>query len=191
MEEDGRPARHSPPGWALVEILISLVLAAFFVALLVQAVKSVHCRVADCDRAARLRQTLAAAVFLLSRDLRMTGCNPSGAPPPLVLDLEDIVEQGDRLTIRMDKRGPGAHSGPDGDMEDPDERIQFYGDFRNGVLRRNGQPIALGLERNAGGEPLFLVRSTGGARMLETTITLAEGDRRASLSACVQFRNPW
>ena len=191
MEKARRGAARGWGGWVLPEILVSLVLVLFFTAALVQAVTSMHRCLLAWDRGVRMRQVLAGGLFCMTRDLRMSGCNPRGAALPRVFDLEGAGGEGNRLTIRMDRRGREPGTWPDGDMEDADEEITYHCDFEKGVLRRNGQPMALGLRRNPDGRPLFRVRESGRFRLLETAITLAEAGESVCLSAQVQIRNPF
>ena len=78
MLDTDRPNASSPNGFALVELLTVLVLAGFFSSVLLQTTLCLQRCLGHWETSARMRQTLSAALFQMSRDFRVTGCNPIG-----------------------------------------------------------------------------------------------------------------
>ena len=179
MPKTDRPNATSPNGWALVELLTVLVLTGFFSAALLQTTLCLQRCLAHWDTSARMRQTLSAALFQMSRDFRVTGCNPLGeAPSEGVAVLVGEGGEPEEVRIRMDKRGAKTGSPPDGDMEDPDEFIVYQWDDEHQVLRRNHQPVAAQIVENPWGGPVFHLQedsSRGLLRMSVTTRTHSPG----------------
>ena len=68
MPYTDRPKASSPNGFALVELLTVLVLTGFFSSVLLQTTLCIQRCLAHWETSARMRQTLSAALFLMSRD---------------------------------------------------------------------------------------------------------------------------
>ena len=56
-------------------------------------------------------------------------------------------------------------------MGDPDEVLTIVFDEDTGVLRRNGQPMAMNVIGNPGGEPIFAIDSGPGAQVVVVTLS--------------------
>jgi len=177
-------------GFSLVELLIVLTLTSFFVGSLVQALICFEQSISHFDHSLRRQQSLSAALFFMSRDIRMAGSNPMAERR--FSPLEVIPEQEDRsigIDLYMDKRGASARSKPDGDSEDPDEQIFFFLEKPTETLRRNGQPMALGIRENPGENPLFTLETEGPMGLVHIWLTMGEGENDFSLSTAVYVRN--
>lgn len=186
-----RCAASSPNGFALVELLTALVLAGFFFSVLLQTTLCLQRCLAHWETSARMRQTLSAALFQMSRDFRVTGCNPIGdAASEEMAILQDGGTAPDQVHIRMDKRGSETGSPPDGDMEDPDEFIVYQWDDEHQVLRRNRQPVAGRIVQNPQGEPLFRLLKDSSRGLLRMSVTTRTPEGSLSLSSAVCIRNP-
>jgi len=188
VEGQKRNPRH---GWALVELLTVLVLTGFFSSVLLQTTLSLQRCLAHWETSARMRRTLSAALFRVSMDLRVTGCNPSGeaaSEGTAILQAGGTVPE--QLHIRMDKRGSKPGSPPDGDMEDPDEFIVYQWDDKHQVLRRNYQPVAGQIVPNLGGIPLFRLQKDSSRGLLRMFVTTLTPEGSMSLSSAVCIRNP-
>ena len=185
-----RPS-SSPSGFALVELLTALVLTGFFSSVLLQTTVALQRCLAHWETSARMRRTLSAALFQVSRDFRVTGCNPVGDAPSegtaILLDGGTAPEQ---VHIRMDKRGSKPGSPPDGDMEDPDEFIVYRWDDKHQVLRRNHQPVAGRIVQNPGGGPVFRLQKDSSRGLLRMSVTTRTPEGSMSLSSAVCIRNP-
>jgi len=181
----------SPNGFALVELLTVLVLTGFFCSTLAQTTVCLQRCLAHWETSARMRQTLSATLFLMSRDFRVTGCNPiEEAASDGAAILQDGGTSPEQVHIRMDKRGSKTGSPPDGDMEDPDESIVYQWDDRHQVLRRNHQPVAGRIVQNPGGGPLFRLEEDSSRGLLRMVVTTRTPQGSLSLSSAVCIRNP-
>ena len=183
--------RQRQGGWALAELLTVLVLTAFFSCALLQTTLCLQRCLTHWEQSARMRQTLSAAVFYMSRDIRMAGCNPTGKA---AFEGASLVQDGSatpaRVEIRMDKRGSTPGSRPDGDIEDPDEVIFYRWDDKHQVLRRNNQPLAARIVRNLRDAPVFALMKDSSRGLLRLLVTAGSPDGSLSLSTAVYIRNP-
>jgi hypothetical protein len=183
--------RRGEDGWALAELLTVLVLAGFFCSVLVQTTACLQRSLAYWETSARMRQTLSAAIFRMSGDFRVTGCNPTGsAVSGETAVLQDAGTAPEQVHIRMDKRGTASGSPPDGDMEDPDEFIVYRWDDKNQVLRRNHQPMAGGIIENPPGNPVFDLLKDAARGLVRISVTTRTRRGTLSLSCSVRIRNP-
>ena len=181
----------SPNGWALVELLTVLVLTGFFSSLLLQTTLCVQRCLAHWETSARMRQTLSATLFRISRDFRVTGCDPLGdAASEAMAILQDGGASPEQVHIRMDKRGSKTGSPPDGDMEDPDEFIVYQWDDKHQVLRRNHQPVAGGIVQNPDAGPVFRLHKDSSRGLFHIYVTTRTPETSLSLSTAVCIRNP-
>ena len=89
----------------------------------------------------------------------------------------------------MDMRGTAPGSWPDGDTNDPDERIEYRWNEGDRVLRRNGQPVMLELVPSTDGTPLFRLREEGSSSLLEVDLHTGEAEDTGRQSTWVQIRN--
>jgi hypothetical protein len=138
-----------------------------------------------------MRQTLAAALFIASRDIRMAGCDPTGGADFQSLELSGGTGSEPRtVEVRMDKRGSKVGSRPDGDVLDPDEAILYRWDDVHKVLRRNNQPLAARVVRNPGGVTVFDLIEEPPQGLLRLCVTTGTPDGGLSLSTSVFIRNP-
>jgi hypothetical protein len=138
-----------------------------------------------------MRQTLAAALFVMSRDIRMAGCNPTGEADFIPIELNgEAGSQPLTVEIRMDKRGSKAGTRPDGDIQDPDEVIFYRWDEVHQVLRRNNQPLAVRIVPNPGGDTVFDLIEKPPQGLLRLSVTTEAPHGVLSLSTSVFLRNP-
>ena len=177
-------------GFSLIELLLVLTLSSFFVGSLFHFLICFEQSIAFWDRSLWRQQALSATLFYMIRDIRMAGSNPFAETT--FSPMEMIPEEEERSTgidLYMDKRGARVRSGPDGDCEDPDENILFYLDKRTGTLRRNGQPMALGISENPEENPLFIFESRGERGLVNVWLTTGAETNAFSLSTAVHIRN--
>jgi len=183
--------RTTPNGWALVELLTALVLTGFFSSVLLQTTLCLQRCLAHWETSARMRQTLSAALFQMSRDFRVTGCNPiGGAASEATAILQNGGTTPEQVHIRMDKRGSNPGSPPDGDMEDPDEFIVYQWDDKHQVLRRNHQPVAGRIVQNPWGGPVFHLLKDSSRGLVRMSVTTRTPRGSLSLTSAVCIRNP-
>ena len=183
--------RSTPNGWVLVELLTVLVLAGFFCSVLLQTTLCLQRCLAHWEASARMRMTLSASLFQMSRDFRVTGCNPmADAPSHKTAELREEEGAPEQVHIRMDKRGAKTGSPPDGDMEDPDESIVYQWDDEHQVLRRNHQPVAAQIVPNPWGGPVFRLMKDSSRGLVRMSVTTRTPEGSMSLSSAVCIRNP-
>jgi type II secretory pathway component PulJ len=184
--QDGS-ARH---GFALAELLTVLALTAFFAAVLLQTTLCLQRCLGRWEASARMRQTLSSAIFQMSRDIRMAGCNPEEAA---VFEGATMKRGGgdapDRLHVRMDRRGSKPGSPPDGDIEDPGEWVVYRWDDVQQVLRRNNQPMAAQIVQNPREVPVLDLIRDASRGLLRLSVTTQTAEGTLSLSSAVCIRN--
>jgi type II secretory pathway component PulJ len=191
VTEPFRKSAVANHGWILPELLTVLVLAALLSCALVQTTVCLQRCLTHWEESGRMRRTLAADMFIMSRDIRMAGSNPTGEAD--FSGAEAIEEEGGAqrgVRIRMDKRGSVVGSRADGDIQDPDETIFYLWDETEEVLRRNSQPLAARIVRNPGGTPVFGLIRDGPRGLLRLSLTTNAADGSLTLSTSVFIRNP-
>ncbi len=181
----------STAGWALAELLTVVVLTGFFSTVLLQTTVGLKRCLAHWETSARMRQTLSAALFRMSRDFRVAGCNPKAETVSEEMAvLEDGGTAPERIRIRMDRRGGKPGSPPDGDMNDPDEVIVYRWDSNHRVLRRNNQPMAMRIGPNHGEAPVFGLTKQSTRGLVRIYVTTIAREQSMTLSSAVCIRNP-
>jgi hypothetical protein len=130
-------------------------------------------------------------MFLVSRDIRMAGCNPTGKA---TFDGASLIQvrggAPERVEIRRDIRGFKAGSRPDGDIQDPDEVILYRWDDKHQVLRRNNQPLATRIVRNPWEVPVFRLMKDSSRGLLRFFLITESPEGSLSLATAVCIRNP-
>ncbi len=177
-------------GFSLLELLIVLTLSMILIGAFIETTICIERCITAWDRSLRRRQTMSASLFYMTKDIRMAGCNPMEEIDFTALEI--IPEDGDitvGLEVNMDKRGSATRSRPDGDIFDPDEKIFFVRHRDKGILRRNGQPMALQINDNLEDEPLFYLEKEADKRLVSMSLTTGEGDEIISFSTAVYVRN--
>ncbi|MEW6442510.1 MAG: hypothetical protein AB1640_16345 [bacterium] len=189
-----RPASHQVlpdiGGWILAEIVPALAIAVLLVGFLVESTIAVRRCLGHWDRVLQTRQSLAAALWYMGREIRMGGCNPTGEASLEGVDLVPESSEGPGLKLAMDLRGASPGSRPDGDADDPDEQVRYRWAEADAVLSRNRQPVASGIRPNPAGEPLFSMRRNGDRVLVRLFLTAGSSHEEAmSLSTSVAVRN--
>ncbi len=177
-------------GFSLIELLIVLTLSMFLTGAFLEVTLCIERCITAWDRSLRMRQTLSATLFYMAKDIRMAGCNPIGEYGFTAIEI--VPGPGDitpGLEVKMDKRGTQPRSRPDGDILDPDEKIFFFHDSDKGILRRNGQPMALQIENNPEDEPLFDLEKSADRGLISILLTTVAGDESLSFSTAIYVRN--
>jgi len=159
-------------GFTLLELLVACALSALFLtgALMMCAFHRslwfTEVRLAD------VQQGLIGPAGALARSLRSAGLNPLREHS--IRGIEYIPgHEGDfeKITIRSDSRGREPGSPPDGDVDDPAERLVYTYDARTRQIRQNGQPFAEQIIRNPGGEPMLALDSPFHPRLAKIALT--------------------
>jgi len=110
----------SEKGFTLMELLIAMFVAGIVMAGVYSAYYSQQRSFVVQDEVAKMQQNLRAAMFFMAREIRMAGCNPTGAA-------DAGIKTKDAGTIRftMDLRGKDLDDPADGDTSDDDEDITY------------------------------------------------------------------
>jgi type IV pilus assembly protein PilW len=143
-----RTPSKQPPGFTLVELLIYILLAGMALGaiygLLINNVKS-HASQANT---LEMVQDLRSAMDFMVREIRMAGCDPTGAGGFGFLDDasdENHDTDADSISFNMDLND-------DGDDDDTHESIRYYADTVGGVVKimrqttGSPQPVAEGIQ---------------------------------------------
>jgi hypothetical protein len=178
-------------GWVLAELLTVLVLTGLLSSALMQTTLCLERCLTHWENAARMRQTLSATLFRMSGDFRVTGCNPKGSTEFEETALLQVKATGpEEMHIRMDKRGSKSGSPPDGDMQDPNEFIVYRWDDVHRVLRRNHQPMAVHIDQDPWGRPVFDLEKDSSRGLVRMSLTTRTPGGSLTLSSAVCIRNP-
>ncbi|GAI88292.1 unnamed protein product [marine sediment metagenome] len=93
------------------------------------------------DQVAAMQQNLRAAMYVMQREIRMAGCDPTRKA-----DAEITTADTNSISFTEDIRGDTEGSDPDGDTDDPNEDITYSlddnDDDGDNDLERNGNLIA-------------------------------------------------
>lgn len=132
-------ANHS--GFTLIELLVAIVVAGVVMAGVYSAYSSQQKAYLVQDQVAAMQQNLRVAMYMMEREIRMAGCDPTrGAAAGIITANANSIEFTMDIT---DDPGTGAS---DGDTNDPNEHITYVvydsgGDGINDLGRdlNNGQ----------------------------------------------------
>ena len=159
-------------GFTLLELLVALVVGALFLTGALMMCALHRSLWFETVRLGEAEQGLVGPALILARALRSAGSDPKGtssAPGITCTAGEDGACE--KLTLRSDHRGKTPGSGPDGDRDDPGERLTYTYDAGAMLIRENGQPFAERVVPNPGGEPFFAIDSPTSPRLATVTLT--------------------
>jgi len=122
-------------GFTIVELLVAMTLTLVVMAGIYGAYHSQQKAAVAQEQVADMQQNLRAAMYYMSRELRMAGCDPSGTA-----DAGITAAGPTSISLTEDIRGDTRGSDPDGDVSDPNEAITY--NLSGGDLQRNGNTIA-------------------------------------------------
>ncbi len=142
-------------GFTLTELLVGLVLAAVVMSAVYSAYHAQQRSYLVQEQVAALQQNLRAAMYLLEREIRMAGCDPTAAAGAAVLTAG-------RSTLRftLDIRGgeaDGVDNDGDGAADETDESR-----FSDGDTNDSGEDVTYSRYDSGGDGDLDLGRKVGG-----------------------------
>ena len=114
--------RNNETGFTLIELLVAMVIAAIVMTSVYSVYYSQQKSYIIQEEVAAMHQNLRAAMTIMEREIRMAGCNPTGAASNVGI----VDNQANRIQFREDVRGKELGDPPDGDTGDPDEDISYY-----------------------------------------------------------------
>lgn len=129
--------RINEEGFTITELIIAMgmslvVMGAIYSLFQTQQKSYVH-----QERVATVQQNLRAAMFMMEREIRMAGCNPTGTITPA----PGIVTAGaNTIQVTMDITDTAGTGDPDGVINNDREDVTY--DLNGTDLRRNGQVVA-------------------------------------------------
>jgi len=122
-------------GFTLIELLVVMVISGVVMAGIYSVYYSQQKSYLVQDEVAGMQQNLRTALFHLSRDIRMAGCDPSGNA-----NAGFTAATATSVSFTEDIRGKDADDPPDGDTGDTNESVTYS--LGGGGLQRNGTVIA-------------------------------------------------
>ncbi len=144
--KNGMEKMNNRNGFTLVEILVAMAMASIVIAaIFVTHQGQVQGKITQ-EVTLEMQQGGRAAIDLMTRELRMAGCDPRGTA-----DSGFVTATADEVEFTMDIRGGGTTGNePDGDILDPAERVRYAINPDNGALGRetNDDGVLSDLLRN-------------------------------------------
>ena len=128
-------SKHNNYGFTLIELLVVIAMSGIVMAGIYSVYYSQQKSYIVQDEVAAMQQNLRVAMFHLSRDIRMAGCDPSGNANAGI-----TAAASTSFTFTRDIRGKDEDDPPDGDTGDTNENITFS--IGGGGIQRNGTLIA-------------------------------------------------
>jgi type IV pilus assembly protein PilW len=113
--------KNNEKGFTLVELLIAMVIAAIVMTSVYSVYQSQQRSYVVQEEVAAMHQNLRAAMYFIEREIRMAGCDPTGAAGAGM-----VTASGNLIRFTEDFRGKNAGDPPDGDTGDPDEDISYF-----------------------------------------------------------------
>ena len=114
------PPTKGQMGFSLIEILVALAISSIVMTAIYTTFASQQRAYVAQDQIAEMQQNLRGALYLLQREIRLAGHDPSRAAAAQILEAEV-----NRIHFTMDIHGDTVGSGPDGDAGDRDEDITY------------------------------------------------------------------
>ncbi len=125
---------NNEKGFTLVELLVSMVIAAVVMTSVFSGYSAQQRSYVVQEEVAAMHQNLRAAMYFMEREIRMAGCDPTGAAGAGIENAESTWIQ-----FTEDFRGQASNSPPDGAIKlAQEERIRYY--LVGGDLVRDTNP---------------------------------------------------
>lgn len=109
-------------GFTLVELLIAMVISAIVMTSVYSVYAAQQRSYIVQEQVAAMHQNLRAAMYFMEREIRMAGCDPTGAAGAGIQSDSNATS----IHFTEDFRGKDAGDPPDGDTGDPDEDISYF-----------------------------------------------------------------
>ena len=124
-------------GFTLMELLVAMAIVSIVLAAVVSAYELQVRGKNTQDALTDMNETARAALEIMTHELRTAGCDPNRAANAGITGAA-----ANRFDITMDI-GDGATFEPDGDLDDPNERVSYYLNAGNLVRDTGGGPMPL------------------------------------------------
>jgi len=113
--------KRADSGFTLIEILMVLAITAIVLSAIYTAFQSQHKTYITQEAVAEMQQNLRAAMYLMTREIRMAGFDPTGLADAGIGDTSTATV----INFTEDIRGDNAGDPSDGVTDDPNENITY------------------------------------------------------------------
>ena len=126
---------RSEKGFTLVEIMVTLAIMAVVMAGVYLTFYSQQKSYTVQEQVAEMQQNLRGAMYLMSKEIKMAGCNPTGQAQAGI-----VTAAADSINFTMDLWGKSTDDPPNGSISNPNENItyalvDFSGDQAMEIIR--------------------------------------------------------
>jgi type IV pilus assembly protein PilW len=132
LKQTLRYPRFSNQGVTLIELMIAMTIFLLVIGGIYSTFQSQHKSYLMQEEVAAMQQNIRAAMFYLTKEIRMAGCDPTGNSGAGI-----VTANANSLSFTEDVRGDADDSDPDGATNDPNESI-VYSLSGNNLVRDTG-----------------------------------------------------
>jgi prepilin-type N-terminal cleavage/methylation domain-containing protein len=142
MEKRNKTMIKSEPGFTIVELIIAMAMSLVVMGAIYTLFTNQQRSYMHQERVATIQQNLRAAMYMMAREIRMAGCDPTGTASPAPGIIAGCTG-GNTIQFTMDITDNAGTGSPDGDTNDPNENITYALGGTSGTdLLRNNQVMA-------------------------------------------------
>jgi len=132
LKQTLRHPRLSNKGVTLIELMIAMTIFLLVLGAIYSTFQSQHKSYLMQEEVAAMQQNIRAAMFYMTKEIRMAGCDPTGNAGAGI-----VTANADSISFTEDIRGDADGSDPDGATNDPNESIA-YALSSNNLVRNTG-----------------------------------------------------
>jgi type IV pilus assembly protein PilW len=132
LKQTLRLPRFSNQGVTLIELMIGMTMFLLVLGGIYSTFQSQHKSYLMQEEVAAMQQNIRAAMFYMTKEIRMAGCDPTGNAGAGI-----VTANANSISFTEDIRGDADGSDPDGATNDPNESIA-YALSGNNLVRNTG-----------------------------------------------------
>ena len=132
LKQTLRLPRFSNQGLTLIELMIGMTIFLLVLGGIYSTFQSQHKSYLMQEEVAAMQQNIRAAMFYMTKEIRMAGCDPTGNAGAGI-----VTANANSISFTEDIRGDADGSDPDGATNDPNESIA-YALSGNNLVRNTG-----------------------------------------------------